>query len=38
MLIGITDSLKAEYQPPNDLTRELLDLLKRLEEKRDKQN
>jgi hypothetical protein len=37
MLIGIADNLKIEYQPPNDLTPELMDVVKRLEGKKDKQ-
>ena len=37
VLIGITDYLKIEFPPSNDLTPELTDVLWRLEEKKDKQ-
>jgi hypothetical protein len=37
MLIGIAENLKIEYPPLNNLTPELMDVLRRLEEKKDKQ-
>jgi hypothetical protein len=37
VLIGIADYLKVEFPPSNDLTPELKDVLRRLEEKKDKQ-
>ena len=37
VLIGIADYLKIEFPPSNDLTPELMDVLRRLEEKKDKQ-
>ena len=35
MLIGIAQRLNKEYDPPTDLTPELRDILRRLEERND---
>ena len=35
MLTGIAQRLKKEYDPPTDLTPELRDILRRLEERND---
>ena len=35
MLMGIAERLKTEYSPPTDLTPELRNILRRLEEQKD---
>ena len=37
MLTGIAQQLKAKYEPPTDPTLELADLLRRLDDEKDKQ-
>jgi hypothetical protein len=37
MLTGIAEHLKIEYEPPTDPTPELADLLRRLDDEKDKQ-
>jgi hypothetical protein len=37
MLIGIAERLKTECDPPTDLTPELRNILRRLEEQKDKE-
>jgi hypothetical protein len=37
MLTGIAQRLKVEYNPPTDLTPELRNILRRLEEQKDKE-
>ena len=38
MLMGISERLKTEYNPPTNLTPELRNILMRLEEQRDNRN
>jgi hypothetical protein len=37
VLIGIADYLKIEFPPSTDVTPELMEVVRRLEEKKDKQ-